>query len=146
MTPVSLPMDAVAVRKILPHRYPFLLIDRILELEPGRSIRAVKCLSQNEAFLQGHFPEQPVMPGVLQVEALAQAGAVALLMLPENEGKIVYLTGVDGFKFRRPVAPGDVLELKVEMLRLRKGYGKARGVASVDGETAAEGEISFAVA
>jgi 3-hydroxyacyl-[acyl-carrier-protein] dehydratase len=142
----TLPMDVLAIRKILPHRYPFLLIDRIIEHVPGQSITAIKCLSANDPFFQGHFPEYPVMPGVLQIEALAQAGAVLALLLPGNEGKAAFLTGVDGFKFRRQVVPGDVLRLEVKVLRLRSGFGKAQGRATVDGEVCAEGEISFMAA
>ena len=141
-----LPMDVVAIRKILPHRYPFLLIDRIVEHDPGKSITALKCLSANEPFFQGHFPDYPVMPGVLQIEALAQAGAVLALLAPGNEGKAAFLTGVDSFKFRRQVIPGDVLRLEVKVLRMRSGFGKAQGLATVDGEVCAEGEISFLAA
>ena len=144
--PLKLPLDATAIRKILPHRFPFLLVDRVVELEPGKSIHALKCLSQDEPFFQGHFPEYPVMPGVLQIEALAQAGAILALVLPENAGRIVLLTCAEEFKFRRPVVPGDVLDLKVEILRYRIGYGKAHGVASVAGEISAEGNLSFALA
>lgn len=145
-TQLQLPLNAMQIRAILPHRMPFLMIDRVVELEPLKRIRGIKCVAHNEPFFQGHFPEEPVMPGVLQVEALAQAGAILVLLEPENAGKIVYLTGVDGFRFRRPVVPGDVLQLDVEMLRYRKGrVGKAKAVASVDGEVTAEGEISFSM-
>jgi beta-hydroxyacyl-ACP dehydratase FabZ len=140
----ALPMDARAIRAILPHRYPFLLVDRVLALEPAKSVTAQKLLTQNEPFFQGHFPDWPVMPGVLQIEALAQAGAILALLAPENEGKLIYLTGADQFKFRRPVIPGDVLDLRVEIIRMRKGFGKVHGVASVNGEVTAEGDISFA--
>lgn len=143
---VTLPLDILAIRKILPHRYPFLLIDRVLELDPGKSITAIKNITANEPFFQGHFPEFPVMPGVLQIEALAQAGAVMALMMPGNEGKGALLTGVDGFRFRRQVVPGDTLTLKVKVTRYRSGYGKAEAVATVDGEVTAEGEISYATA
>jgi 3-hydroxyacyl-[acyl-carrier-protein] dehydratase len=143
---LKLPLEALAIRKILPHRYPFLLIDRVLAMEPGKTIHAVKCLSQNEPFFEGHFPDYPVMPGVLQIEALAQAGAVSVLSMPENAGRIVLLAGAENFRFRRPVVPGDVLDLKVEITRYRPGFGKAHGVASVAGETSAEGDISFALA
>jgi 3-hydroxyacyl-[acyl-carrier-protein] dehydratase len=142
----KLPMTAMDIRAILPHRMPFLMIDRVDELEPLKRIKGVKCVAHNEPFFQGHFPEEPVMPGVLQIEALAQAGAILALIEPENAGKIVYLAGVDGFKFRRPVVPGDVLTLEVEMLRYRKGrFGRARGIASVNGEISAEGELTFAM-
>lgn len=141
-----LPLDVVAIRKILPHRYPFLLIDRVVELEPGQLITAIKCLSANEPFFQGHFPAYPVMPGVLQIEALAQAGAIMALTMPVNEGKGALLTGVDGFKIRRPVVPGDVLKLHVKTLRYRSGYGKGQATATVNDEVTAEGELSFLVA
>ena len=137
------PLDVLAIRKILPHRYPFLLIDRVLELEPGQTITAIKCLSANEPFFQGHFPEFPVMPGVLQIEALAQTGAILALTLPGNDDKVVLLTGIDGFKFRRQVVPGDVLKLQVKLIRIRSGFGRAKAVATVQDEVTAEGEISF---
>jgi 3-hydroxyacyl-[acyl-carrier-protein] dehydratase len=141
---LKLPLGAMAIRAILPHRMPFLMIDRVTELEPLKRIRGFKCVAHNEPFFQGHFPDEPVMPGVLQIEALAQAGAILVLVQEENKGKIVYLAGVDGFKFRRPVVPGDVLQLDVEITRYRKGrFGKAKAVASVAGEVTAEGEISF---
>ena len=138
------PLDALAIRAILPHRYPFLLIDRVIEIETGKHIVAIKNVTQNEPFFQGHFPDFPVMPGVLQVEALAQTGAIVVLTMPENEGKIVFLTGVDEFKFRRPVMPGDVLTLRAEMDKSGRGFGKARATATGEGEGTAEGIISFA--
>ena len=142
----KLPLMAMDIRAILPHRMPFLMIDRVTELEPLKRVKALKCVAHNEPFFQGHFPEEPVMPGVLQIEALAQAGAILALIEPENAGKIVYLAGVDGFKFRRPVVPGDVLTLEVEMTRYRKGrFGRAHGVASVNGEISAEGDLTFAI-
>lgn len=142
---IKLPLTAMDIRAILPHRMPFLMVDRVLEIEPLKRIKAIKCVAHNEWFFQGHFPEQPVMPGVLQVEALVQTGAILILMEPENKGKIIFLTGVEGFRFRRPVVPGDVLTLDCELLRYRKGrVGRCRAVATVDGEVTAEGEISFA--
>lgn len=143
---MKLPLDALAIREILPHRYPFLLVDRVTEIEPGKSITAYKCVTQNEPFFMGHFPAYPVMPGVLQVEALAQTGAIMALQDPDNAGKIALLTGVENFKFRRQVVPGDVLTLKVEIIRFRKNFGKAHGIASVEGEVTAEGDLSFAIA
>lgn len=142
----TLPLDANAIRAILPHRYPFLLVDRVVEMVEGQSIVAIKCISQNEPFFQGHFPQYPVMPGVLQVEALAQTGAILGLMMTENRGKIALLTGADEFKFRRQVVPGDVLTLTVTMERYRRGFGRAKGVATVNGETSCEGVLSFAIA
>jgi 3-hydroxyacyl-[acyl-carrier-protein] dehydratase len=143
---LTLPLDTLAIRKILPHRYPFLLVDRVIELDPGKSIVAYKNLTANEPFFQGHFPDYPVMPGVLQIEALAQTGAILALSMPGNEGKAALLTGVDGFKFRRQVVPGDQLRLEVTVTRYRMGFGKAAARATVDGELTAEGEISFAAA
>ncbi|MEN6624910.1 MAG: 3-hydroxyacyl-ACP dehydratase FabZ [Candidatus Sumerlaeia bacterium] len=144
--PMKLPLDVMAIREILPHRYPFLLVDRVTEMVEGQSIVAIKCLTVNEPFFQGHFPNYPVMPGVLQIEALAQAGAILGLSMAENRGKIALLTGADEFKFRRAVVPGDVLTLTVTMEKYRRGFGKARGVASVNGETSAEGMLGFAIA
>lgn len=133
------------IQKILPHRYPFLLIDKIVEMEEGKSIKAIKNVSGNEEFFQGHFPGMPIMPGVLITEALAQAGAVLLLGMPENKGKIGVFTGINNFKFRKQVVPGDVLELNAELGVYRHGMGKANVKAVVDGKVAAMGEISFAV-
>jgi 3-hydroxyacyl-[acyl-carrier-protein] dehydratase len=145
-TELKLPLMAMDIRAILPHRMPFLMIDRVVELDPLKRIKGIKCVAHNEPFFQGHFPDEPVMPGVLQIEALAQAGAILVLIEPENAGKIVYLAAVDGFKFRRPVVPGDVLQLDVEILRYRTGrFGKAKAVATVNGEISAEGEMSFAI-
>ena len=141
----TMPLDALAIRAILPHRYPFLLIDRVLELKPCEKVHAIKNVSQNEPFFQGHFPQFPVMPGVLLIEALAQAGAIGILSMPENQNKIAMLTGVDNAKFRRPVMPGDQVDLKIEVVRYRRGFGKAKSVATVNGELAVEAEISFAV-
>lgn len=133
------------IQKILPHRYPFLLIDKIVALEEGKKITAIKNVSGNEEFFQGHFPGMPIMPGVLITEALAQAGAVMLLSMEENRGKVGVFTGINNFKFRRQVIPGDVLELNAELMTYRHGMGKAQVKATVDGQVAAAGEISFAV-
>ena len=138
-------LDIRRILEILPHRYPFLLVDRVLEVEPGVRAVGLKQVSANEWYFQGHFPGQPVMPGVLIVEALAQVGAVALLSQPEHAGKIVYFAGIDGVRFRRPVVPGDTLRLNVALTRMRGRVGKGRGEAHVDGVLAAEGEFTFAL-
>jgi 3-hydroxyacyl-[acyl-carrier-protein] dehydratase len=131
--------------EILPHRPPFLFVDRILECEPGVRAVGLKCVAANEPFFAGHFPGRPIMPGVLIIEALAQVGAVALLSLPEFRGKVALFGGVDDVRFRRPVVPGDVLRLEVEITRRMRGLGKGRGTATVDGQRACEGELTFAV-
>ena len=130
----------------IPHRYPFLLVDRITELVPGESAKGYKNVTINEPFFQGHFPGKPIMPGVLIIEALAQLGAAAVLSMEENKGKLALFTGIDGVRFRRQVIPGDKLELEVNVINLRSSMGKAAVKASVDGEEAAKGEIMFAFA
>ncbi len=134
------------IMAIIPHRYPFLLVDRILELEPG--VRAVgeKLVSANEPQFTGHFPGNPVFPGVLIVEALAQTGAVAALSLPAYKGKLVLFAGIDDCRFKRVVRPGDVLRLEVSLDRMRRGVGKGTGRATVGGELACEAGLLFAVA
>lgn len=134
------------IRRVLPHRYPFLLVDRILEVsEDGSRAVAIKNVTANEPFFQGHFPDNAIMPGVLIVEALAQAGGAALLGKGMGAGKLAMLAGIDGFRFRRPVVPGDTLRLEVELLKMRGPIGRVRGRALVDGQLAAEGEITFAL-
>jgi 3-hydroxyacyl-[acyl-carrier-protein] dehydratase len=135
------------IRQALPHRYPFLLVDRILEIsEDGKRAVGLKSVSANEPLFQGHFPDLPIMPGVLIVEALAQCAGASLLGSLDREGKLAMLAGVDGFRFRRPVVPGDQLRLEVALTRLRGPIGKVDAVASVDGQVAAAGEITFAIA
>jgi 3-hydroxyacyl-[acyl-carrier-protein] dehydratase len=143
---LTLPLDSVAIRNIIPHRYPFLLVDRIDELEPGQRAVGIKNVSVNELFFQGHFPAYPVMPGVLIVEAIAQVGAVTLLSLDEYKGKIAFFAGIDNVRFKRQVKPGDSLRLEVELKQIRRGIGSGSGVATVDGEIACKGDFMFAIA
>ena len=133
------------IQEILPHRYPFLLVDKVVELEPGQRAVGIKNVTMNENYFQGHFPGKPVMPGVLQVEALAQTGAIAVLSLEEYKGKIVYFGGIDKLRFKQKVVPGDVLRLEVELIKRRGPIGIAKAVATVDGKVAVQGEITFAV-
>lgn len=133
------------IKKIIPHRYPFLLIDHVNDYEPGRFAHARKCVSVNEPFFQGHFPEYPVMPGVLIIEALAQTGAVALLSMPENQGKIALFGGIKNARFKRQVRPGDVLELHCELTRMHGPVGMGTATATVDGKTAVVAELTFAI-
>jgi 3-hydroxyacyl-[acyl-carrier-protein] dehydratase len=143
---LQLPLDSVAIRKIIPHRYPFLLVDRIDALEPGEGASGIKNVSANEQFFQGHFPDYPVMPGVLIVEAIAQVGAIALLSLDEHAGKIAFFAGINNVRFKRQVKPGDTLNLQVELKQIRRGIGSGDGSATVDGEIACRGEFMFAIA
>lgn len=136
-------IDITQIQAILPHRYPFLLVDRIVEYEPGKSVVGLKNVTLNEPFFAGHFPGAPVMPGVLIVEAMAQtAGVMMLANIPDRESKLVFFTGIDNAKFRRPVVPGDQLRLELTVLRLRPRYIRLRGEAYVDGQLVAEAEIS----
>jgi 3-hydroxyacyl-[acyl-carrier-protein] dehydratase len=135
----------IEIQNIIPHRYPFLLVDKIVGLEPGKKAVGIKNVTANEPFFQGHFPGNPIMPGVLIVEALAQTACVAGLMLEENKGKLGVFTGIDSMKFRRQVVPGDTLKLEAEFLIFKMGMGKVKVTATVDGQIAAEGEIRFAM-
>lgn len=137
--------DIDQIREILPHRYPFLLVDRIEQIIDDKIVIAKKCITANEPFFQGHFPKKNVMPGVLLLEVMAQAGAVLLLSKEENKGKIAYFTGVKNAKFRGMVVPGDVLDIRVEMIKFKMGFGFAEGKISVDGKLICEAEISFAI-
>lgn len=138
-------LDSQQIQAIIPHRYPFLLVDRILEMEDGKRAVGIKNVSVNEPFFVGHFPEYPVMPGVLIVEALAQVGAVAMLKKEENRGRLAFFVGIDNCRFKKQVKPGDQLRLEVEIIRAKGSVGKGKGVATVDGELVCEAEIMFAL-
>ena len=138
-------LDIDEIKKILPHRYPFLLVDRILELDPGKRAVGIKNVTANEPFFQGHFPQRAVMPGVLIIEAMAQVGGVMILSVEEHKGKLAYLGTLDGVKFRRPIVPGDTLEMEAELLRVRSNMGKVRCTARVNGQEVAKAEIMFAL-
>ena len=138
-------LNAEQIQAILPHRYPFLYVDRIKEVEEGKRAVGIKNVSINEEFFNGHFPGYPVMPGVLIVEALAQVGGVALLKTEANKGRLAFLAGIDNCRFKRQVVPGDQLRLEVEFIKLRGQMGKGKGIATVDGELVCEVEILFAL-
>lgn len=137
--------DAEQIKEILPHRYPFLLVDRITECEPGKFAKGRKCVSANEQFFCGHFPQKQVMPGVLIIEALAQVGAVALLSEEENRGKLAFFGGIKSARFKKQVVPGDVLELECELTVRRGAFGMGKATAYVDGAVAAVAELTFAL-
>ena len=139
-------LDSAEIQRRIPHRPPFLLVDRIIALEPGERIVGIKELSlERDGFLKGHFPDYPVMPGVLIVEALAQTGAVAVLSEEENRGKLAFFAGIDECRFKRIVEPGDVLELRCELDRVRGPIGRGKAEARVDGELACKATLTFAV-
>ena len=138
-------LDSNQIARILPHRYPFALVDRIVDGEEGRWARGIKCVSVNEQFFCGHFPQEHIMPGVLILEAMAQVGAVALLSLPENRGKIVLFVGVKNARFKRKVTPGDVLEMTCTLTKRRGPVGIGSCEATVNGEIACTAELIFAV-
>ena len=139
------PLDIEQIEAIIPQRYPFLMIDRVIDHEPGSWAVGIKCVSANEAFFAGHFPQQKVMPGVLILEALAQMGAIAILSQPGDQGKLAMFSGIRQARFMRPVVPGDVMTLDCRITR-RKGFvGLGNGVASVDGEVVCDGELVFAI-
>jgi 3-hydroxyacyl-[acyl-carrier-protein] dehydratase len=142
---VTLPLDRAGIEAILPHREPFLLIDEVVELEPGERVLARKRVREDEWYLRGHFPGRPVMPGVLIVEAMAQTGAVAVLAEEENRGRLALFAGIDDTRFKRIVEPGDELELECTLEQVRGPVGKGKARATVDGQLAARGTLTFAV-
>jgi 3-hydroxyacyl-[acyl-carrier-protein] dehydratase len=146
MKPPMGPLGPAQIRALIPHRYPFLLVDRVEEVEPGVRAVGVKNVTQNEPFFEGHFPDYPVMPGVLIIEALAQVGAVGVMVLEEFRDKLALFAGVDGVRFRRQVIPGDALRMEVEISRLKGRVGRGKGVATVNGDRACEAELMFAFA
>ena len=133
------------IQEIIPHRPPFLLVDKITDFVPGEWAKGIKAVTVNEPFFTGHFPQYRVMPGVLIIEALAQVGAVAILSLPENKGKLAFFGGIKNARFKKQVRPGDVLELSCELTERRGPIGHGKAVAKVDGKVAAQGELTFAV-
>lgn len=133
------------IMEILPHRQPFLLIDTVEEIEPGVRAVAKKCVTYNEPYFAGHFPKEPVMPGVLLIEALAQTGAVAILSMEENRGKTAYFAGINGAKFKQKVVPGDVLTLETEIIKQKGPIGVGKATARVDGKIACVAELTFAI-
>lgn len=137
--------DSDQIARILPHRYPFALVDRIVDGEPGRWARGVKCVTVNEPFFQGHFPQKHVMPGVLLIEAMAQVGGVAILALPENQGKLAFLGRVKDARFKRQVVPGDVVEMECVLTKRRGPIGVGTCKATVNGQEAASAELTFAI-
>ncbi len=139
-------LDIKEIQKIIPHRPPFLLIDHILELEPGKRALGLKNVSINEPYFTGHFPDYPVMPGVLIIEAMAQVGAVALLSLEENKGKLALFAGIDKVRFKRQVAPGEQLKIEVVMTKMRSSIGRGEGKAYIGDELAVSGELLFGLA
>lgn len=138
-------LNNIDIQNIIPHRYPFLLVDKIVEIEYGKRAIGIKNVTVNEPFFQGHFPGNPIMPGVLIVEAMAQVGAVSILGMEQNKGKLAVFAGIDNMRFRRQVVPGDTLRMEVEMLVFKRGIGKAKAEAYVGDEMAASGELMFAI-
>jgi 3-hydroxyacyl-[acyl-carrier-protein] dehydratase len=142
---LTLPLEAADIMRIIPHRYPFFMVDRIVELDPGKRVVGIKQVTANEPQFTGHFPGRPIMPGVLMVEALAQTAGVCVMSLDEYRGKLGLFAGIDDCRFRRMVVPGDTLRLEVTVEKLRGMFGRVRGVASVDGEVAVEATLSIII-
>lgn len=138
-------MDKEQIKAIIPHRDPFLLIDEVVEMEPGKRIVAKKYLSPDEYWFKGHFPQEPVQPGVLTIEMLAQAGAVLVLSQEENRGRIAYFAGIDKAKFKRKILPGETITLELEMIKQRGPIGVGKAIATVDGKKAVSAELTFAI-
>ena len=138
-------LSAEEIQRIIPHRYPFLLVDRIVEIETGKRAVGIKNVTINEPFFQGHFPQYAVMPGVLIVEALAQVGGIALGQIEEFKGRLAFFAGIDNVRFKRQVRPGDTLRLEVELGQIRRNIGTGAGIATVDGEVACKGDFMFAL-
>lgn len=138
-------LDIKEIQNIIPHRYPFLLVDKITEIEYGKRAVGIKNVTVNEPFFQGHFPGNPIMPGVLIVEAMAQVGAVSILAMEEHKGKLAVFAGIDGLRFKRQVVPGDTLRMEVTMTAMKRGIGKAKAEAYVGDQLAASGELMFAI-
>ena len=136
-------IDINEIKKMLPHRYPFLLVDRVLEIEPEKRLIALKNVTVNENFFNGHFPAKPVMPGVLIIESMAQAAGLLMLSQEKHQGKIPYFTGIDNARFRRAIVPGDQIIIEIEVIRIKGNVGRAKGTAKVDGQLAAEAELMF---
>lgn len=138
-------LNSAEIQAIIPHRYPMLLVDKIIEAEWGKRAVGIKNVTMNEWFFQGHFPTYPIMPGVLIVEALAQTAAVAMLGMEENKGRLGFFAGIDGVRFKKQVVPGDVLRLEIEITQVRSGIGKINAIATVDGKIACRGELTVAL-
>ncbi|WP_425448001.1 3-hydroxyacyl-ACP dehydratase FabZ [Dethiothermospora halolimnae] len=138
-------LNTTEIMNIIPHRYPFLLVDKITELEKGKKAIGIKNVTMNEPFFQGHFPGNPLMPGVLIVEAMAQVGAVAVMTLEENKDKLAVFTGIDKIRFKKQVRPGDTLKMEVELISMRRGIGKATAIAYVGEEVACKGTLMFGI-
>lgn len=138
-------LDVKEIQNIIPHRYPFLLVDKILEIEEGKRAVGIKNVTINEPFFQGHFPGNPIMPGVLIVEAMAQVGAVSILAMEDYKGKLAVFTGIDNLRFKKQVVPGDTLRMEVTMIAMKRGIGKAKAEAYVGDQLAVSGELMFAI-